>query len=123
LPGKITHVAIGEIIGLPLVGLSYYFFSLELNYFKLSMILVASFACIFLGAILPDLIERPTHPDHRKFFHSWFIFAISFIASFVMAFVVIPLYEHLIYVYPIFGFCLGYFSHLLLDSTTKRSLT
>ena len=123
MPGKITHVAVGEIIGLPLVGLAYYFFSPELNYIMLSLILAASLVCIFLGAILPDLIERPTHPDHRKFFHSWFIFAVTFIASFVMAFVVIPLYDQLFYVYPIFGFCLGYFSHLLLDSTTKRSLT
>jgi len=123
LSGKITHVVIGEIIGLPLVGLVYYFFSSELNYFRLALILFATLVCIFLGAILPDLIERPTHPDHRKFFHSWFIFALTFIASFVMALVIIPLYGHLFYVYPIFGFCLGYFSHLLLDSTTKRSLT
>ncbi len=123
MSGKKTHVAVGEIIGLPLVGLTYYFFSSELNYFILSLILAASFVCILVGAILPDLIERPNHPDHRKFFHSWFIFAVSFIASFVMAFVVIPLYDQLYYVYPIFGFCFGYFSHLLLDSTTKRSLT
>jgi membrane-bound metal-dependent hydrolase YbcI (DUF457 family) len=123
LPGKTTHVVIGEIIGLSLVGLAYYFFTSEINYFTLALILASSLACIFLGAILPDLIERPTNPDHRKFFHSWFIFAVTFIASFVMAFVVIPLYDHLFYVYPIFGFCLGYFSHLLLDSTTKRSLT
>jgi len=123
LSGKITHVAIGELIGLPLVGLAYYFFSSELNYFRLALILAVSLVCIFLGAILPDLIERPTNPDHRKFFHSWFIFAIFFIASFVIAFVVIPLYNHLFFIYPIFGFCLGYFSHLLLDSTTKRRLT
>ena len=123
MSGKMTHVAVGEIIGLPLVGLTYYFFSSELNYFTLSLILAASLASIFLGVILPDLIERPTNPNHRKFFHSWFIFAITFIASFVMAFVIIPLYDHLFYVYPIFGFWLGYFSHLLLDSTTKRSLT
>ena len=123
MSGKITHIAVGEIIGLPLVGLVYYFFSAELNYFMLSLILAASLVSIFLGAILPDVIERPTNPDHRKFFHSWFIFAVTFIASFVMAFVVIPLYAQLFYVYPIFGFCLGYFSHLLLDSTTKRSLT
>ena len=123
MSGRITHVIVGEIIGLPLVGLVYYFFSSEIDYFRLFLILAVSLFCVFIGAILPDLIERPTHPNHRKFFHSWFIFALSFIASFVMAFVVIPLYDHLFYVYPIFGFCLGYFSHLLLDSSTKRSLT
>ena len=65
MSGKITHVAIGELIGLPLVGLAYYFFSSELNYFRLALILAVSLVCIFLGAILPDLIERPTNPDHR----------------------------------------------------------
>ncbi|MBY9002081.1 MAG: metal-dependent hydrolase [Candidatus Heimdallarchaeota archaeon] len=123
MPGKIIHIVFGEIIGLPLVGIMYYSFSSDFNYFMLALILAASLVCVFIGAILPDLLERPTNPNHRKFLHSWFVFAIAFIASFVMALVIIPLYEHLFFVYPIFGFCLGYFSHLLLDSTTKRSLT
>ena len=123
MSGKITHIIVGEIISLPLVGLTYYFFSSNFNYWLFSIILIVSSLCILFGSIFPDLIERRTNPDHRRFLHSWFMFAVTFITSFVTAFVLIPLYEHLFFVFPMFGFLLGYFSHLFLDSSTKRSLT
>ena len=120
---RLTHIAAGFIIGVPLVGISYYFFASDFQYLQLILILSISILPIFIGSILPDLIERPRNPDHRKFFHSWFMLSIFFIASFIMAFVVIPRFNDKIYIYLIFGFLLGYFSHLLLDATTKSSLT
>ncbi|MCG3260828.1 MAG: metal-dependent hydrolase [Candidatus Heimdallarchaeota archaeon] len=122
MPRRLTHIAAGFILGIPLVGLSYYFFSIDFQYLRLTLILSISTLPIFVGSILPDIIERPTNPGHRKFFHSWFMLSIFFIASFVIAFVVIPRYDNILYVYLIFGFLLGYFSHLLLDATTKSSL-
>ncbi|MHA1447624.1 MAG: metal-dependent hydrolase [Candidatus Heimdallarchaeaceae archaeon] len=122
MPRRLTHIAAGFILVIPLVGLSYYFFSIDFQYLRLTLILSISTLPIFVGSILPDIIERPTNPSHRKFFHSWFMLSIFFIASFVIAFVVIPRYDNILYVYLIFGFLLGYFSHLLLDATTKSSL-
>ena len=119
---RLTHAVGGFILGVPIVGVSYYFFAEEFNYLKLTLILCTSTLCIFTGSIFPDIIERPKKPDHRKFFHSWFMLSLIFIASFVIAFVVVPLYDGQVYIYLIFGFLLGYFSHLLLDATTKSSL-
>ncbi len=120
---RLTHIIGGMVFGLPIVGGVYYFFSSEFVIISLILVLAYSFFAIFIGSILPDIIERPKNPDHRKFFHSWFMFSLVFIASFVFCFVVIPRYNHLLFIYAIFGFLLGYFSHLLLDSTTKKSLT
>ena len=122
MSNRLTHVAVGFIFSVPLVGISYYLFSKDFQYLRLTLILSISTLPIFIGSILPDIIERPTNPGHRKFFHSWFMLSVVFIASFVIAFVVIPRYDNLLYVYLIFGFLLGYFSHLLLDATTKSSL-
>ena len=119
---RLTHLAAGFILGMPLVGISYYFFATDFQYLQLTLILSISTIPIFIGSILPDLIERPTNSMHRKFFHSWFMLALIFISSFVLAFVVIPRFDDQIYIYLIFGFSLGYFSHLLLDATTKGSL-
>ena len=122
MSGRLTHIAAGFILGMPLVGISYYFFATDFQYLQLTLILSISIVPIFIGSILPDIIERPTHSMHRKFFHSWFMLSLFFIASFVVAFVVIPRFDDKIYIYLIFGFLLGYFSHLLLDATTKGSL-
>lgn len=123
MPRKFTHVTVGEIISLPLLGVAYSFFTSDFNYWMFAIVVTVGFLCILFGSLFPDLIERPINADHRKFLHSWFMFAVTFILSFVTGFVLIPLYDHLFFVYPLFGFMLGYFTHLLLDSTTKRSLT
>ena len=94
-----------------------------MDYLFFSGILAVTLVFVMFGSLLPDTIERPTNPDHRKFFHSWFMLSISFIATFITIFVVIPRYTQIFVVYPVLGFFLGYFSHLLLDATTKRSLT
>ena len=123
MPSRMVHMLGGIIIGIPIVGVVYYFFSEEMNYFLFSGVLAVSLVLISFGSLLPDIIERPTNPEHRKFFHSWFIFSISFIAIFITCFVIIPRYTQVFLIYPLLVFFLGYFSHLLLDSTTKRSLT
>jgi membrane-bound metal-dependent hydrolase YbcI (DUF457 family) len=119
---RLTHIAGGMILSLPIIGLVYYYFTEEISYFRLVLILGIALFCIFIGSIFPDLIERPTNPDHRGLFHSWFMLSLIFISSFICCFVIIPRYRENIFPYPIFGFLLGYLSHLLLDSTTKMSL-
>ncbi len=123
MPSRIIHIIGGAIIGVPIVGVVYYFFSDEMNYFLFSGVLAVSLVLVLFGSLLPDIIERPTNPDHRKFFHSWFMLSISFIATFITCFVIVPRFTQVFVIYPILGFLLGYFSHLLLDATTKRSLT
>jgi membrane-bound metal-dependent hydrolase YbcI (DUF457 family) len=118
----LTHILGGIIFGIPIVGVVYYLFTDEFNYFKLAIIIGISFVSVFAGAVFPDIIERPTNPDHRGMFHSWFMFSFIFISAILLCFVVIPRYKENIFPYPIFGFFLGYLSHLLLDSTTKMSL-
>jgi len=122
LSRKLTHIIGGIIFGLPIVGAVYYLFTNEFSYFKLAIIISISFVCTFAGAIIPDVIERPTNPEHRGMFHSWSMLSLIFISAFLLCFVVIPRYSEKIFPYPIFGFLLGYLSHLLLDSTTKMSL-
>ena len=123
MSSRLTHIVGGLIFGLPIVGVAYYFFSEEFSYFKLVLIIGASLVCIFAGAVFPDIIERPTSPDHRGLFHSWFMLALVFILSFIICFVLIPRYQENLFPYLVLGFLLGYLSHLLLDSTTKMSLT
>ncbi|MHA2358002.1 MAG: metal-dependent hydrolase [Candidatus Heimdallarchaeaceae archaeon] len=120
---RLTHIVGGLVFSLPLVGLVYYLFTDEFDFLRLTGILTVSFVFAFAGSILPDIIERPRKPDHRRFFHSWFMLAVIFIAAFFVCFLIIPRYEQEYIVYPIFGLLLGYLSHLLLDSTTKISLT
>ena len=122
MPRRLIHIIGGFVLALPITGVSYWGFSEDFGYLQLALILSISALTAFSGAILPDIIERPTNPDHRKFFHSWFMLSIFFILSFVMCFVIIPLYNTQVFVYPIFAFLLGYLSHLLLDSTTTRGL-
>jgi len=122
MPGRTVHIIGGVVFSIPIVGVSYWGFSEDLSYLQLLLIIAISAPCTVFGAMLPDLIERPTGPDHRKFFHSWFMLSMFFIASFVTCFVLIPSYNTSIFPYPIFAFLLGYLSHLLLDATTKKGL-
>ncbi len=122
MPRRLTHIVGGLVFSLPIVGVSYWGFSENFDYLQLTLVLAISVVCIFIGSILPDLIERPTNPDHRKFFHSWFMLSAFFIVSFVMCFVVVPAYDQKVFIYLIFAFLLGYLSHLLLDATTKKGL-
>ncbi|MCG3217012.1 MAG: metal-dependent hydrolase [Candidatus Heimdallarchaeota archaeon] len=123
MPSRKTHIIGGVIFSIPIVGGIYYYFASNFNYFLLSGILAASLVLVLFGSLLPDILERPSNPEHRKFFHSWFMLSFIFITAFIACFVIIPRFDHVFIIYPIFGFLLGYISHLLLDSTTKSSLT
>lgn len=73
-------------------------------------------------ASLPDWIEPAIHPHHRGFFHSWLVLG-------AMAYGVYQIYQwqpesewgelaRLV----LLGLGIAYSSHLLMDSTTRRSL-
>ena len=66
-----------------------------------------------LGSMLPDIIEPGYSIKHRRFFHSKVLLFIL-----IMCEIYLVGYEE----YLIFVLILGYIFHLLLDSTTRRSL-
>lgn len=75
-------------------------------------------AGVFVGAILPDLLEPAVHWTHRKTFHcvkTLKVIGLIILASFVLLWIS-PLFSW------IFFGAIGYASHLLLDSTTKMGL-
>lgn len=45
--------------------------------------LVALSACL-LGTRLPDILEPPTHPEHRGFFHSYFILIVTALIGYLL---------------------------------------
>lgn len=79
-------------------------------------------ATVFLGAILPDILDPWTKEEryeHRKFFHStnllkplWIASGISLILSFFF-----PIWIAMLF------FTLGYLSHLYADSIKTHSLS
>ncbi|MHA1686394.1 MAG: zinc dependent phospholipase C family protein [Candidatus Heimdallarchaeaceae archaeon] len=120
---RITHFIGGCAFSLPIIGVTFYFFSADYKVWRLILILSLSLVTILFGSVFPDIIEKPTNPEHRKLFHSWIVLTTVFIIAFIMCFVVLPRTENPFFLYPLFGFFLGYLSHLLLDSSTKKGLT
>jgi membrane-bound metal-dependent hydrolase YbcI (DUF457 family) len=89
-----------------------------LIYFIYSNWIQPSILMLFIGAIIPDIIEPPIDYKHRNFFHSKYLLnfvAIGTSVSFIIAILWFPFSW-------VFYFCLGYLSHLLADSTTKMGL-
>jgi membrane-bound metal-dependent hydrolase YbcI (DUF457 family) len=87
-------------------------------YFLYNNWIQASISMLFIGAIIPDIIEPPINYKHRKFFHSRYVlnlFAIGTGISFIITLFWFPFSW-------IFYFALGYLSHLLADSTSKMGL-
>jgi membrane-bound metal-dependent hydrolase YbcI (DUF457 family) len=73
---------------------------------------------VFIGAVLPDIVEPAVHWTHRGKFHSVKALkttGIIILCSFVL------LWISAIFSWVFFG-AIGYASHLLLDSTTKMGL-
>jgi membrane-bound metal-dependent hydrolase YbcI (DUF457 family) len=91
---------------------------LLLIYFAHSAWLKTSIVLLFVGAILPDIIEPANHYTHRKFFHSVKLLLILLVAT-VISFIITLLWFPFSW---IFYFCLGYVSHLVADATTKMGL-
>ncbi|WP_462272817.1 metal-dependent hydrolase [Methanohalophilus sp.] len=70
-----------------------------------------------IGAILPDIIEPAKSPSHRSFFHSFTMLIIAGLFSYHLLTGTESANMSMI------GFLgIGYVSHLVLDSTTPKSL-
>ncbi len=69
------------------------------------------------GAILPDLIEPPKSPNHRRFFHSVLVLLILMILL-----IWLNAGTQSMFTYLPSGFIIGYLSHLLLDATSRIGL-
>lgn len=123
MPNRIVHTLGGLIIGLPLIGVVKYFLAPEFNTWSLILSLLVALPFVLFGSHLPDILEPPKSPSHRKFFHSVFMLFLVFSSCFVISFVLVPRYDNVFIAYPLLGIFIGYFSHLLLDSTTKAGLS
>lgn len=95
---------------------------------------ITAILALCFGSIVPDILEPPTHRDHRQAFHSLEVLALSAIASLYMilsswvtAFsseVIGPISSGWV-TDPMWFIglgLLGYASHLLLDSQTPMGL-
>ena len=116
---KGIHVIIGI--------LAFFAFVLLLNRIHaiiLSFFIVGFFAVI-AGSIMPDILEPPTSSKHRRLFHSKRtlnvtvgIFGFSVAVSLLFPLSV----ANKVALFGLSCFALGYFFHLLADSTTRRGL-
>jgi len=77
------------------------------------------------GSLMPDILETPTSWRHRGLFHSKRalkcmvgVFGITAAIGVLPS----PLIPHVLLIYGLSCFALGYLFHLLADSTTKRGL-
>jgi len=69
------------------------------------LLISSIFACV--GGLLPDVLEPPTWPGHRGVFH-YFFGPISIIPTLFFL-------NSTLILFAIGAFCLGYFSHFVLD--------
>jgi len=77
-------------------------------------------ACVgvYLGGILPDILEPPLDYTHRQYFHSWeFLKRLGILLP--ITFVLSIFFQWMLFVFLII---IGYIAHLLADSTTKMGL-
>jgi hypothetical protein len=88
------------------------------------LFLLGLFAVV-TGSLMPDILEAPTSWRHRGIFHSKRALK-CMVGTFgiTAAIGVLPssLIPHTFLIYGLSCFALGYLSHLLADSTTKRGL-
>ena len=79
---------------------------------------------VFVGSLVPDILEPPTSYRHRRLFHSvrvLFVVIILFAASALVAFGV-AFFSDFSAFYIVSCFFLGYMFHLLADSVTPMGL-
>lgn len=75
---------------------------------------------VSLGALLPDKLDPPFSPRHRRFAHSK-ILLFLFIGMTVVTLLLLSTDENL-GLWSLYYFLLGYISHLVLDSFTPAGL-
>ncbi len=93
-------------------------FAFYLGYFILALLssgmedlFLAFFIGLFvsqLGGVAPDIIEPPTWPGHRGFFH----YGVGLLSFFTT---VLFMFSFSIIGYSVASFSIGYFSHFILD--------
>lgn len=106
---KETHLIAGSIVGFLTLDILL-LFGVNLSNTNMTMRIFLS-TLAMLGAAIPDTFEIARNYNHRKFFHSKTML-------FLLIFIVYAFIENEF----VFAFCGGYISHLLLDSTTRKSL-
>jgi membrane-bound metal-dependent hydrolase YbcI (DUF457 family) len=76
------------------------------------------------GSLFPDLPEPATNARHRGIFHSRRALKCALLVFLVTAgsIVVVPALSRSVIPVAVSSFCLGYASHLLLDSLTRAGL-
>jgi membrane-bound metal-dependent hydrolase YbcI (DUF457 family) len=110
MPNRGTHIGIG--IGLVIL-LSY----VLNNYLRLTNIDSFALLGVLLGSIIPDILDPPTSYKHRRFFHSKRVRKyMGYVSIGVVLVIITPLLNAVTF------FCLGYFLHLMADSTTPMGL-
>ncbi len=90
--------------------------------FQGSMIIKTTLLFMFLtiGALIPDKLDPPFSPRHRKFAHSKALL-ILFIMFTAITLYILSTRENLV-LWSLYFFLIGYISHLILDSLTPAGL-
>ena len=93
-------------------------FYLVLNWLRLEQYIFYAIT-LFIGAIIPDLIEPANHWTHRKFFHSKRTLKFLSTWGIGVSFFLGLIFHDFLYLF--FG-VVGYALHLVQDSTTPAGL-
>ncbi|MGM0405173.1 MAG: metal-dependent hydrolase [Thermoplasmatota archaeon] len=123
-----------HLIGGILFGLTGYFilvsvrlgtispYSIFFDLFEESMMVKTTLLFVFLtsGALIPDKLDPPFSPKHRKFAHSKAILFL-FITITALTLFLLSIQKNLV-LWSLYFFLLGYISHLALDSLTPGGL-
>lgn len=97
-------------------------YSIFYELFQESMVIETTllFTTLTFGAILPDKLDPPFSPKHRKFAHSkGILFLFIMITAFTLF--LLSTQENLV-IWSLYFFLIGYISHLALDSLTPAGL-
>ena len=108
MPDKYTHSGLVFLLCIPL-----FIIFLKLNWNFTYLI------GMFVGAVIPDILDPPTDYTHRKFFHSKRV--LKFLSTWGLGITFILGLVSYGFFWIFFG-NIGYISHLLLDSTTPMGL-
>lgn len=126
MPNIRTHKKHGLCIGI-LGGISYQVYRESKNkkWYKSSKswMAIIGTTCLttigaYVGSTLPDRLEPADHPNHRKFFHSWFIFVFLLATLYALS----KCIKNKFFFPLVLGTILGYNTHLLADSRTPKGL-
>jgi membrane-bound metal-dependent hydrolase YbcI (DUF457 family) len=113
MPNFTVHFTVGIIVGIITLSILHG----QNNFVSGQLSILAAIALSTVGAILPDIIEPATNPNHRSFFHSFFVLIIT---GFLSYYFLTGVDSAELFMIGFMG--IGYVSHLVLDSATPKSL-